>query len=128
LGGGERNNKEKLKFGYKKCPEIRPKRFFWHPHLFIFCLFLNKRVDLVNYLHPCHIGPHPKFRYRSAFGIHPPKGQLICLKIIPLDSAYVRTMLKRFQAPIYKNVEFCIFSPEERSRMRVFFFCFFFQV
>ena len=52
------------------------------------------------------------------------------MKITPSDSAYQRTLLYKFQDPIYKNVEFCIFLPEDKSRMRVYLFVcfvFFFQ-
>jgi hypothetical protein len=39
------------------------------------------------------------------------------MKITPADSTYQRTL--------HKNVEFCIFLSEERSRMRVYLFAFF---
>ena len=40
---------------------------------------------------------------------NPPKSHRILTKITPSDSAYQRTLLYKFQASIYKNVEFCIF-------------------
>ena len=48
----------------------------------------------------------------------------------PSNSAYQRTLLKKFQVPIYKNVEFCIFCQKTKTRLRVylfvvFLFCFF---
>ena len=47
----------------------------------------------------------------------------IWTKITPSDLAYQKTLLKKFQAPIYKKVEFCIFFlPKDRSRMRVCLF------
>ena len=57
-------------------------------------------------------------------GETPPKSHR--MKTTPSDSAYQRTLLYRFQAPIYKMWNF-VFLPEERSRMYVyqFFFLFF---
>ena len=43
-----------------------------------------------------------------------PKSHTILTKITPSDSAYQRTLLQEFQAPICKNVEFRIFLPEDQ--------------
>ena len=45
------------------------------------------------------------------------------MKITLSDSAYQRTQLLRFAAPIYKNIEFLyyLFLPEERSQMPFFY-------
>ena len=56
-----------------------------------------------------------------------PKSQGILLKIIPSYSVYPKTILWRFQASIYKNVDF-FFLPEERSCVMcvsIFYFFFF---
>jgi len=42
-------------------------------------------------------------------GSIPPKSHKIWTKITPSHSVYQRTLQKKFQAYIYKNVEFCIF-------------------
>ena len=55
---------------------------------------------------------------------HPLKSDRILTKITSSDLAYQRTLQKKFQALIYENVEFCIFLPHVRSRMRVYY-CFF---
>ena len=47
---------------------------------------------------------------------NPPKSHLILKKVTPSDSAYHRTLLYKFQAPIYKNVEFCIFCQNTNPR------------
>ena len=51
-----------------------------------------------------------------------PKTQVI-VKIIPPNSAYETTLLQKFKAPIYKNVEFCIFhEKQDHGRELVFLF------
>ena len=51
----------------------------------------------------------PMFEKRG----HIPKYQVIFIKISALDSAYQGILLYRFQAPMYKHVEFCIFCPDK---------------
>ena len=53
-------------------------------------------------------------------GKQTPKSHIILIKVTSSDSAYQKTLLKRFQAFICKNVEFCTFLPEDRSQMRFF--------
>ena len=61
------------------------------------------------------------------YKIHEVESNAILMEIILLESAYQRTILMRFQAPIYKKVEYAFFLVV-RSRMRVFLFvlCVFF--
>ena len=47
------------------------------------------------------------------------------MKITPSDSAYQKTLLYKFQAPINKNVEFCIFCQKTNHGCVFIFFIFF---
>ena len=49
----------------------------------------------------------PHFRKQ---GLTPPKSHKILTKITPSDSAYQRTLLQKFQAPIYKKWNFAFFA------------------
>jgi hypothetical protein len=57
----------------------------------------------------------------------PPKSHRTLMKITPSDSAYQRTLLLTFQAPICKNVEFCIFCQKKDHACVFIFCCFFFR-
>ena len=46
------------------------------------------------------------------------------MKITPSDSAYQRILLYKFQDPIYKNVEFCIFCQKKITDACLFVFFF----
>ena len=57
-----------------------------------------------------------------------PKSQRILTKITPSDSAYQKTLLLNFQAPICKNVEFRIFCQKtDHGFVFICFFLFFFS-
>ena len=45
-----------------------------------------------------------------------PNSQAILMRITPRDSTYRRNPLQLFQAPVYKNVEFCGFLLQEILR------------
>ena len=71
-----------------------------------------------------------KFTSFQKIGGTPLKSHTILTKITPPDSAYQRTSLWKFQAPIYKNVQFRIFC-QKTDHGCVFiclFFCLFFFV
>ena len=56
-------------------------------------------------------------------GERPPKRYKTLMEITPSYSAYQKTLLQRFQAPIYKNVEFSIFC--QKKDHGCVFICFF---
>ena len=60
-------------------------------------------------------------------GKHPPKIHTILTKSTPSHLAYQRTLKQKFQAPIYKNVEFRIFCQKtNHGCVFIVFFLFFF--
>ena len=57
-----------------------------------------------------------------------PKSYRILTKITPSDSANERTLIEKFQAPINKNMEFCIFCQKtDRGYVFICLFLFFFS-
>jgi hypothetical protein len=66
----------------------------------------------------------PYFRIK---GKTPFKSHIISMKITPSVSAYQKTLLWRFQAPIGKNVEFGIFCFFQKKDHGSVFICLFFS-
>ena len=65
----------------------------------------------------------PYFRKK---GETPPKSHIILMKITPSDSAYQRILPQRFQAPIYKMLNFVFFARRQITDACLFVCLFFF--